>query len=86
MKQKMHHHLFETWNEPPGWTANSKWTNTSWEKYFDGCNGRLKQVGNNLRFGSPLGYRSTTFLYRTLNHVLNGKHYFDPNDTIIIKL
>ena len=27
MKQKMHHHLFETWNEPPGWTANSKWTN-----------------------------------------------------------
>ena len=27
-----------------GWTMNFKWTNTRWEKYFDGCNEGLKQV------------------------------------------
>ena len=72
---------FETWNEPPGWTENFKWTNTSWEKYFDACNEGLKQIDNNLRCGAPSGYESITLLYRTLNHVLNGTNYFDPNNT-----
>ena len=55
------------------------------EKCLDGCNEGLK-VSNNLRFGAPSGCVSLAFLYRTLNHVLNGTIILIQMIQIIIRL
>eukprot|EP01084_Bolivina_argentea_P206789 352952_1 len=67
--------LFETWNEPPHWTENFSWNETSWQRYFDACNHGLLSVHKDLRFGAPSGGH-IEYLYYALDHVTSGTDYF----------